>query len=202
MKIDVRLQESYSRGELLLRTFFGFLYILIPHFFCLIFIALANLFVKMIAFWAILITGKMPRGIFDFQLNVARWILRLNARMLNLSDGYPVIGLKKTDNNTIIDVEYPETISRGSMLLRAFFGVFYINLPHGFCLMFVSLGVGIVTGINFWIILITGKHVPALHGYITGILRWGIRVNLYSSYLTQEYPPFSLKGNENDWQNS
>jgi len=157
------------------------------------------MFVKLIAFWAILITGKMPRGIFDFQLNMIRWGLRLNARMMNLSDGYPAIGLNKTDNNTIIDIEYPETISRGSMLLRAFFGVFYVYLPHIFCLVFVSLGVGIVSFINFWVILITGKHIPALHGYLTGLLRWGIRINLYLSYLTQEYPPFSLKGNENDW---
>lgn len=199
MKIDVRLQESYSRGELLLRTFFGMFYIIIPHAFCLLFLGIANMFVKLIAFWAILITGKMPRGIFDFQLNMARWGLRLNARMLNLSDGYPAIGLNKTDNNTIIDIEYPETISRGSMLLRAFFGAFYVYLPHIFCLVFVSLGVGIVSFINFWVILITGKHIPALHGYLTGLLRWGIRINLYLSYLTQEYPPFSLKGNENDW---
>ncbi|MBN9295303.1 MAG: DUF4389 domain-containing protein, partial [Flavobacteriia bacterium] len=99
MKIDVRLQESYSRGELLLRTFFGLFYIIIPHAFCLLFLGIANMFVKLIAFWAILITGKMPRGIFDFQLNMIRWGLRLNARMMNLSDGYPAIGLNKTDNN-------------------------------------------------------------------------------------------------------
>ena len=34
MKLDVTHQDSYSRGELLLRTFFGWLYIGIPHYFC------------------------------------------------------------------------------------------------------------------------------------------------------------------------
>ena len=38
MKLTIKHQETYSRLELLLRTFFGWLYILIPHYFVLLFV--------------------------------------------------------------------------------------------------------------------------------------------------------------------
>ena len=41
MKLTVKHQESYSRGELLLRTFFGIFYIVIPHMFALWFMGIA-----------------------------------------------------------------------------------------------------------------------------------------------------------------
>jgi len=57
MKIGIRHQESYSRGELLLRTFFGAFYIAIPHFLVLIFLFIGSAIINFITFWAILITG-------------------------------------------------------------------------------------------------------------------------------------------------
>ena len=42
MKLTIEHQESYSRGELLLRTFFGWLYIVIPHLFILLFVSLVG----------------------------------------------------------------------------------------------------------------------------------------------------------------
>ena len=39
MKLSITHQESYSRGELILRTLFGVVYIAIPHFFLLVFVS-------------------------------------------------------------------------------------------------------------------------------------------------------------------
>jgi hypothetical protein len=196
MEYGIKHQESYSRGELLLRTLFGAFYIMLPHAFVLIFLMIASAFINFIAFWAILFTGQFPQGMFNFQLNLQRWMLRLNARMGNLSDGYPAFGLSSVDSNTIINMERPEKSNRGTVLLRVFFGMFYVMLPHGICLAFLSIGAIFVRLIAFWVVLITGKYPEGMHNFMVGLMRWGFRVNAYMSYLTDTYPPFSMSGDE------
>lgn len=196
MKIGIKHQASFSRGELLLRTMFGGFYIALPHGFLLIFMAIASSFVGLINFWSILITGKMIRSMFDFQLNLMRWSLRVNARLMNLSDGYPHFGMSHNDENVVLDIEYPESSNRVSVLLRAMFGGLYVLLPHMFCLIFMQIGVMFVRLIAFWVVLITGKYPEGMHSFMVGVMRWGIRVNAFMSYLTDTYPPFSRSGNE------
>lgn len=202
MKYGVKHQDSYSRGELLLRTFFGFLYIIIPHGIALFFVSIASMFVKMISFWAILITGKFPQGLFNFQLGVMRWNLRVSARLSNLSDGYPAFGISAEDANTQIIMEAPEQSNRGTVLLRAIFGAFYVILPHVFVLYFLMIAVMFINMIAFWVILFTGKYPAGMHNFVVGVNRWGFRVGAYMNYMTDVYPPFSRSGNEADFENT
>lgn len=81
--------ESLSRGTLLLKSFFGWLYVGIPHFFLLMFYGIAVCVVMFIAWWAILFTGKYPKGMFDFVVNYWRWALRVNVYLMLMSDAYP-----------------------------------------------------------------------------------------------------------------
>lgn len=199
MKYGVRHQESYSRGELLLRTLFGGFYIALPHAFLLIFLMLWSSLLNMITFWAILITGKFPESMFNYQLNLQRWGLRVSARLQNLSDGYPAFGLSSTDNNTMIELERPEKSNRGTVLLRLMFGGLYVMLPHVICLIFVSIGAMFVRLIAFWAVLITGKYPLGMHNYMVGVMRWQYRISIYMGYMTDVYPPFSLSGNEADF---
>lgn len=192
MKISIRHQESYSRGELLLRTLFGAIYIQIPHMFVLLFIGIGAAFINFLAFWIILFTGKYPRGMWNYMLGYQRWGLRVNARMNNLSDGYPAFGLNAKDDNTSIELEYPEKMSRGLVLARTFFGFIYILIPHAFCLIFLAIGALFVKLIAWWVVLFTGKYPKGMHDYMVGVARWAVRVNLYYYNLTDTYPPFSL----------
>jgi len=196
MKIGIKHQESYSRGSLILRSLFGGLYIALPHGFLLIFMSIASSFVGIINFWSILITGKMIRSMFDFQLNLMRWSLRVNARLMNLIDGSPAFGMTHNDADVVLDIEYPETSNRVSVLLRAMFGIFYVLLPHAFILFFLQIGVMFVRMIAFWAVLFTGEYPEGMHAYMVGVIRWNIRVNAFMSYLTDTYPPFSRAGDE------
>lgn len=202
MKYGVRHQESYSRGELLLRTMFGGLYIALPHALVLIFLLLWSSLLNFVSFWAILITGKYPESMFNYQLNLQRWALRVNVRLQNLSDGYPAFGLSSTDSNIIIEIERPEKSNRGTVLLRAMFGFLYVLIPHAFCLIFLLIGASFVSLIAFWAVLITGKYPKGMHDYMVGLLRWQYRISIYMGYMTDVYPPFSLKGNEADFNGS
>lgn len=197
MRIYINYQDSYSRGELLLRTFFGIFYIQIPHIFVLYFLLIGAMFVNFIAFWAILFTGKYPRGMWNYMLNLQRWVLRLNARTNNLADGYPAFGLKSQDSNSGIELEYPESLSRGMLIVRLLFGFFYILIPHAVCLLFLQIAAIFVRIIAWWAVLITGKYPKGMHDFMVGVIRWAIRVNLYYYNLTDTYPPFSLSENTN-----
>lgn len=188
----IRYQETYSRGELLLRTFLGAIYIVIPHIFVLIFVGIAAMFIQFISFWIVLFTGTYPKNLWTFMLNLLRWGTRLNARLWNLSDGYPAIGLNAEDPNTNFTLEYPQKLSRGLLLLRVFFGGIYVGIPHGFCLLFLLIAAGFVRFITFFIVLFTAKYPRGMHDFMVGVLRWSNRVSAYMSFLTDTYPPFTL----------
>jgi hypothetical protein len=186
-------QERYSRGELLLRSFFGFIYMVIPHAFLLFFISIASVVLGFIAWWAVLFTGQYPRSLFDFQVSLFRWNARLSARLLNLADGYPAFGMGAADSRVDVQIAYPESLSRILLLVRLFFGYIYVIIPHGFLLLFRTLAMYFVIFIAWWAVLITGKYPKGMHDFVVGTLRWGTRVNAYMSFLTDKYPPFSGK---------
>ena len=67
----------------------------LPHYVVLFFLGIAAAFVWIVVWFAILFTGKYPRGMFDFIVGVARWGLRVEAyAFLMLTDEYPPLSLK------------------------------------------------------------------------------------------------------------
>ena len=62
----------------------------IPHYIVLAFLFIAAFFCVIVAWFAILFTGRYPRGLFDFVVGVFRWGTRVNAYTLALvTDQYP-----------------------------------------------------------------------------------------------------------------
>jgi uncharacterized protein DUF4389 len=193
MKLTVKHQETYSRGELILRAIFGWIYIMLPHAFLLFFIQLWSLIVTFISFWVVLFTGRYPQSFFEFMVGMHRWSLRVNARMYNLSDGYPAFGINATDDNTSLEVEYPESLSRGLQIVKLLFGAIYVLLPHYFILYFRMIWGMILGFLAFWAVLFTGEYPASWHAFNVSTLRWATRVALYISFMSDEYPPFSGK---------
>lgn len=192
MTFDIKHAEKQSRGELLLRTLFGWIYMYLPHAFVLLFLGLWGAILGFISFWIILFTGRYPQSFFEYQVKLIRWQTRLSARQFNLIDGYPAFGLDVVDPPVVVEIPYPETLSRGTLLLKFFFGWLYVAIPHGFCLFFLALAVYVVLFIGWWFILFTGQLPVGMHNFLVGFLRWNQRVNLYLANMTDTYPPFSL----------
>jgi hypothetical protein len=193
MKMTITHQESYSRGQLLLRSFFGFFYIGLPHGFLLMFCGIWASILHFISFWVILFTGRYPQSFFEYQVGMLRWQLRVNARINNLVDGYPSFFPSGTDTLTSLEIPYTGSSSRGLLLLRTFFGIFYVILPHGFILYFRLIGSLFVMFVAWWAVLFTGKYPAGMHAFNVGTHRWGMRVNAYLLFLTDKYPPFTGK---------
>jgi hypothetical protein len=92
----VRLEINYpnaetelARGMPLVKWFLA-----IPHYIVLIFLGIAALVCVIIAWFAILFTGRYPRSLFDFVVGVQRWALRVVAYAFILAtDKYPPFSL-------------------------------------------------------------------------------------------------------------
>ncbi|HEY7331478.1 MAG TPA: DUF4389 domain-containing protein [Candidatus Limnocylindria bacterium] len=64
--------------------------LVLPHYFVLVAMWLAAIVAVVIAWFAILVTGRYPRGLFDFVVGVGRWTWRVMAyAFLLVTDRYP-----------------------------------------------------------------------------------------------------------------
>jgi len=191
MTFKIKHQEEYSRKELLLRTFLGSIYLILPHTFLLTFVSLWSSVLNFLAFWAILFTGEYPESWFDYQVKTLKWSARFSASVSNLIDGYPSFGLDGDHESIEFNIEYPTDISRGSVLVRALFGYIYILFPHMFCLYFRFIATGVLSLLAWWSVLFTGSYPESWFNFNVGTLRWNYKVSTYMSYITQDYPAFS-----------
>ncbi len=70
-------------------------FLAIPHYIVLAFLGIGAMFAIVIAWFAILFTGKYPEGLFNYVVGVFRWGLRVQAYVtLLVTDEYPPFSLK------------------------------------------------------------------------------------------------------------
>ena len=66
----------------------------IPHYIVLFFLAIGAVVAVIIAWFAILFTGRYPRGLFDYVVGVIRWSNRVTGyAMVLVTDQYPPFSL-------------------------------------------------------------------------------------------------------------
>jgi hypothetical protein len=83
--------KQLSRGLPLIKWFLA-----IPHYIVLFFLWIGAVVSVVIAWFAILFTGKYPRGLFDYVVGVQRWSLRVSAySALLITDQYPPFSLSE-----------------------------------------------------------------------------------------------------------
>ncbi len=193
LKFSIEYPAKLSRGILFLRLFFGWLYVGIPHCVVLFFLCIWLFIINFIAFWAILFTGKVPKGMFDYAVGFYRWCLRVSAYLMFMTDKYPAFSLKPVENDSVIlELDYPEKLSRGKLILKVLFGWIYVMIPHYFCLSFVGIAADVLAFLGWWAILFKGKYPESWFHFVEGYYRWSYRVAFYF-YYCDVYPPFSLK---------
>ena len=66
----------------------------LPHYIVLMLLLIVAVLLWIVAWFAILFTGRFPQGIFNFIVGVTRWSYRVNAYVYFLRDDYPPFSLK------------------------------------------------------------------------------------------------------------
>src|SRR5207342_1104177 len=90
--------------------------LVLPHIVVLIFLWIATTVLTIVAGFAIVITGRYPRGIFDFNVGVMRWSWRVSYYAISGfgTDRYPPFSLRPDpDYPADFTVDHPERLSRG-----------------------------------------------------------------------------------------
>ena len=112
-----------SRGLWLVKWFLA-----IPHWILLGFLWLGFLIASIIAFFAILFTARYPRRLFRYNVGVLRWTWRVTyfATSGIGTDRYPPFTLGPAEYPATLEIEYPERLSRGLVLVKWWL----LAIPH------------------------------------------------------------------------
>jgi len=204
------LDPQLSRWLWLVKWFLA-----IPHYIVLFFLWFALVVTTIVAGFAILFTGRYPRSLFNFNVGVIRWSWRVAFYSYAAigTDEYPPFTLARTGYPADFDVDYPERLSRGLVLVKSWL----LAIPH-------LLIVAVLTGTTrswggregYWvdgqwvqqnagisligllvliagvILLFTGQYRRGLFDLLMGLNRWIYRVVTYVALMRDEYPPFHL----------
>jgi len=206
--VEGRLDPQLSRWLWLVKWLLA-----IPHFIVLFFLFIAFLLLTIVAFFAILFTGRYPRGIFDFNLGVLRWAWRVGFYTYDAlgTDRYPPFTLgPEPDYPARLDVQYPEQLSRGLVLVKWWL----LAIPH-YLVLGVLLGgsgfawntgwddhagggwdgpglIGLLVLFAGIALLFTTRYPRGIFELVLGLNRWVFRVVAYAALMTDVYPPFRL----------
>jgi hypothetical protein len=160
--------------------------LVIPHLFVLAFVAFGALFVAIYAWFAVLITGRWPRGAFDYLVGTARWYGRVVAYSHLMVDAYPPFSLQDDPTYPVrVDVEYPERIARWRPLVHWLLAIPYLLVAGALYWL-----TGVLTFFAFFTILFTRRIPRELFDLMVPGLRWNLRGNAYAYFMTERYPPF------------
>lgn len=189
----------------------------IPHYVVLAFLWIAFVVLTVVAWVAILVTGRYPRAVFEFNVGVMRWTWRVAfySHSALATDRYPPFSLGHADYPATLDVAYPERLSRGLALVKSWL----LAIPHYLIVGVFGAGVwwsgawaggrgwddggwggwmwgggliGILVLIAGVVLLVRGRYPRGIFDLVMGMNRWSYRVLAYAALMRDEYPPFRL----------
>jgi hypothetical protein len=145
--------------------------------------------IAVISWIAIVITGKMPRGLWNFTVGYMRWRTRVNAYVALHRDEYPPFSLDEEADYQAgyVSGEFPEQRNRLTVLLRLIW-----MIPIAIYAAIIGFIAAILYLIMWLLIIITGSAPEGLYNFTVGALRIATRLEAYMLLLTDEYPPFSM----------
>jgi Domain of unknown function (DUF4389) len=175
-----------SRGT----TFFRLL-LAIPWFVVALFWGLLFYITHFVAWIVIIIIGRYPQGLFNFNSGVLRFGIRLSAWIDLQTDEWPPFGLSDDDNYPI-RVKFGQPAERQSRL-KAFFRII-LALPVFIVYAYGTAAIAATAAFVAWCTIVFRGYLPsAVNDMLTYCHSFQARVLGYTAFLTDDYPPIGLE---------
>jgi hypothetical protein len=182
VRFAVEHQPRYSR----LSTFFR-LFLLIPH---IIWLALWGIVVEIVVFlswFAIVFTGRYPRGFFNFAAAYLSYYTRVNCYCYLLTDKFPPFGGGSPGDGypVQVSVDWPERLSRLTTFFRIIMGI-----PALLVLRILQILGQLLAFFGWFVIIFIGRLPKGLFEVMELPARYTTRTTAYLMLLTDAYPWF------------
>lgn len=183
----VLYEADYIEQRNRLTVFFR-AFLVIPHAIVACFVGIAVFFTVVAAWFALVLTGRYPAGLYAFNSGALRWLARLSAYGYLEVDAFPPFGFAD-------DAAYPVRVqfadpapkySRGKALLRILLVIPVMLIAYA-----MSLVLGVVVIAAWLIAVITGSMPKPLHDVLDLCLAYTMKAYGYIFLLTETYPPLS-----------
>jgi hypothetical protein len=183
----VTFKAEYVEKRSRLTTFFR-LILAIPHIIFLYFYGLAAGVVVIIAWFALLFTGRYPQGMYDFVAGALRYSTRVYGYLWLLTDEYPPFsGSAEAVYPVDLNIGAPKSeYSRLKVLFRIILAIPVLIIHYA---MQIVAQVGAF--IAWFAIVILGRQPKGLQDMIALGVSYQQRANTYIYLLTEDWPPFT-----------
>jgi Domain of unknown function (DUF4389) len=182
----VTFEADFAERRNRLTAFFR-LILIIPLVIVLYLYGIVTVFAILFAWFAIVITGRYPKGLYDFVAGYLRFLARVTAYGALLSDPYPAFGGSPDPSYPVrMDFAGPlDPYSRVKTLFRIILAIPIVIVRYA---MHILLEIGAV---GAWVVIvITGKMPRGLFDLMVLANSYMARTDAYLFLLTETYPPF------------
>jgi Domain of unknown function (DUF4389) len=171
-------------------TFFR-LILAIPWFIVALFWGIVFTFTHLIAWIAIIILGRYPQWLYDFNAGVVRFGTRVSAWIYLQTDEWPPFSLSD-DPNYPIRVNIAPPAERQSRLKALFRWI--LALPVILVLAYGTSYIQMAAGFVAWLTIVFRGYLPeGVNNMMTFVNSFHARVFGYLAFLTDDYPPVGLE---------
>ncbi len=159
----------------------------VPH---LVFAAVYGIafYIAYIVAWvALMFTGRWPAGLYDFAGGFLRYITRLSAYLYLGVDKYPPFSGAEDDSYPVrVHIAPPlDHYSRVKVFFRFFYAIVAIVIRYA-----MSIVISCVSLISWFAILITGRQPASLQNALRFALNYTTQADALMFLITETYPPF------------
>lgn len=186
MTYPVTFEADYSDRRNRLTAFFR-LILAIPLFIYLYVFGIVAAIAAIIAWFAIVITGRYPPGLYDFLAGFNRVVARATAYTVLLCDPYPPFGLEDEPSYPV-RMQFAGPLGQYSRL-KTFFR-FILAIPILIIRYVIGLLIEIGAVFAWFVIVITGRLPQDLFDLMVLGMSYTARSDSYLLLLTETYPPF------------
>lgn len=184
--VIVRIPETQERWRPLVQWILA-----VPHVIIVGALGYVTGAVAVASWFVILITGRMPAGLADFQVMILRYSTRVEMYSGFLYPEYPPFDFTMSTTEpggSPVHLQVHPTLENRNRLtvgLRLLWAI-----PAALFTFAISIVGSICWFLGFFAVLFTGRWPEGLRRWVMNMMRVSVRFSVYALMLTDEYPPF------------